>query len=75
MNVKLASVNTSVVPTKAKVAVPVLFVTQESAVDLRSFGVGYWSQTMGGSLSQLKLLSRSTVNSYLLTYSMEQSPS
>ena len=41
MNVKLANVNASVVPTEAKVAVLLLLVTQENAVDLRSFGVGY----------------------------------
>lgn len=41
MNVKLASVNASVVPTEAKVTVLVLLVTQENAVDLHSFGVGY----------------------------------
>jgi hypothetical protein len=41
LNVKLASVNISVVPTEAEVAVVVLLVTQEHAVDLHSFGVGY----------------------------------
>jgi hypothetical protein len=70
LNVKLASVNTSVVPTEAKVSVLVLLVTQENAVDLHSFGVGYWSQTMGGSLSQRKLLSRSTVNSTVSNYAV-----
>jgi hypothetical protein len=64
----LASVNTSVVPTEAQVAVLVLLITKENAVDLHSFGVGYCSQTGDGSLSQRKLLSRFTVNSTVSNY-------
>ena len=72
-NVKLASVNTSVVPTEAQVALLVLLVTQRNAVDLHGFGVGYWSKTRDGSLSQRQLLSRSTVNYTVGNYAVSPS--
>jgi hypothetical protein len=70
LNVKLASVNASVVPTEAKVTAPVLLVTQENVVGLHILGMGYWSQTRDGNLSQRKLLSRSTVNSTVSNYAV-----
>jgi len=70
LNVKLASVNASVVPTETNVIVLILLVTQENSVDLHSFGAGYWSQTRDGNLSQRKLLSRHTVNSTVSNYAI-----
>jgi hypothetical protein len=55
------------------VAVLVLLVTKENAVDLHSFGVVYCSQTRDGSLSQRKLLSRFAVNSTVSNYVVSQS--
>jgi hypothetical protein len=55
------------------VAVLVLLITKENAVDLHSFGVGYCSQARDGSLSQRKLLSRFIVNSTVSNYVVSHS--